>query len=382
MFGGAIPILFLEVGIGQYFRTGAITAWAHICPLLQGIGFGTLTIAFIANTYYIVVIAWALLYFFYSFSRVLPWSTCDNAWNTPRCWSATTGNGHNITNTTSDINGSVNSAVEFWENKILQMSPGIEYPNGFQWELTITLASIWIICFFCIWKGVKSTGKAVYVTAIFPYIVVTALFIRGITLDGASEGIKFYLSPDFSRLKDLQVWMDAGTQVIYSYAISVGTMTALGSYNKFHNNFYRQLYFLACMNTGTSFFAGFAIFSVLGFMAHAQHKTVEDVVASGPGLAFIAYPQAVSLMPWSSFWAVMFFTMLLLLGLGSQFCCVEGFITAVVDLFPRYLRKGKRREKFIFATCFVSFLVGLSMVTRVCMTIAKYYHHYLHSHSL
>ncbi len=129
--------------------------------------------------------------------------------------------------------------------------------------------------------------------------------------------------------------------------------------------FCRQLFFLTAMNSGTSFYAGFAIFSVLGYMATEQGVQVADVAESGPGLAFIAYPRAVMTMPWSSFWAVMFFTMILLLGMGSQFVGVEGFVTAVVDLFPGYLRYGRRREWFIGGTCLVSFLIGLTMVTRV-----------------
>lgn len=103
-------------------------------------------------------------------------------------------------------------------------------------------------------------------------------------------------------------------------------------------------------------------------MAHEQHLNISDVAESGPGLAFIAYPRAVAMMPGSSFWAVMFFVMILLLGLGSQFVGVEGFVTAMVDLFPQYLRIGKRREWFISGVCFVSFLIGLSMVTRVSCT--------------
>lgn len=130
------------------------------------------------------------------------------------------------------------------------------------------------------------------------------------------------------------------------------------------------------MNSGTSFYAGFAIFSVLGYMATEQGVQVADVAESGPGLAFIAYPRAVMTMPWSSFWAVMFFTMILLLGMGSQFVGVEGFVTAVVDLFPGYLRYGRRREWFIGGTCLVSFLIGLTMVTRGGMYVFQLFDFY------
>ena len=245
LFFGAIPILFLEVGIGQYFRSGGITVWQTICPLFTGIGIGTVTISFILNVYYIVVLAWALLYFYHSFSIILPWSTCDNWWNSDRCWAPSSihDNSDYDNNSTSLLlmpkPDSINSVTEFWERKILQISPGIDQPGGLQPELAFTLLLAWVICFFCIWKGIKSTGKAVYVTAIFPYVVITALFIRGITLPGASLGLKFYILPDFSRVLDSQVWIDAGTQIFFSYAIALGCMTALGSYNKFDNNFYQ-----------------------------------------------------------------------------------------------------------------------------------------------
>jgi len=122
------------------------------------------------------------------------------------------------------------------------------------------------------------------------------------------------------------------------------------------------------MNTGTSLYAGFVVFSVLGFMAHELNVDVKAVVASGPGLAFITYPKAVALMPGAHVWAVLFFAMITLLGLGTQFVCVEAFVTAVVDVFPKYLRYGRRREWFILTTCLVSYLIGLAMVTRVCPT--------------
>lgn len=90
------------------------------------------------------------------------------------------------------------------------------------------------------------------------------------------------------------MWIDAGTQIFFSYAIALGCMTALGSYNDFNNNFVKDCIFISIVNSSTSLYSGFAVFSVIGFMAKEQGVSVQDVVESGPGLVFIAYPKAVS----------------------------------------------------------------------------------------
>jgi len=205
----------------------------------------------------------------------------------------------------------------------------------------------------------------VYFTATAPYLLLTAILIRGVTLPGAIDGIKFYLTPDLSRLSDGQVWIDAATQVFFSYSLGMGTMTALGSYNKFKNNFYRDSIIFTCCNSGTSFYGGFLIFSVLGFMAKNQGVDIKDVATSGAGLAFIVYPEAVAQMPLAPLWSALFFFMILLLGLDSEFVGIEGVVTAIVDWLPHHLRRGYRKELFTAFVCFIWFVVGLSMVTEV-----------------
>ncbi|KAJ4940575.1 hypothetical protein JOQ06_026872 [Pogonophryne albipinna] len=384
LFGGGLPVFFLEVSLGQFTSEGGITCWEKLCPIFtgnqvcSGIGYASVVIVSLLNVYYIVILAWGLYYLFQCFQPELPWAKCNQPWNTDRCIEDTFRKnkslllGANITN----FSNFTSPVTEFWEHNVLGISNGIEDIGPVKWDLALCLLLVWVICFFCIWKGVKTTGKVVYVTATFPFVMLIVLLIRGVTLPGASAGIKFYLYPDLARLQDPEVWIDAGTQIFFSYAICLGAMTSLGSYNKYKYNCYRDCLLLGALNSGTSFVSGFAIFSVLGFMAQEQGVDIADVAESGPGLAFIAYPKAVSMMPFPTVWAVLFFVMLLLLGLDSQFVEVEGQITSLVDLYPSFLRKGYRREIFIAIICSISYLFGLTMVTKGGMYVFQLFDYY------
>ena len=132
-----------------------------------------------------------------------------------------------------------------------------------------------------------------------------------------------------------QVWADACIQIFFSLGVTWGGMVTLASYNNFSNNVFRDCVMVAFGNCVTSVFAGFVIFGIIGFMAHELGVEVADVAAQGAGLAFIAYPEAVSRMPISPLWSLLFFTMLLSLGFGTQFSTTETVITILTDQFPQ-----------------------------------------------
>ncbi|XP_037643798.1 sodium- and chloride-dependent GABA transporter 3-like [Sebastes umbrosus] len=354
-----IPLFLLETSVGQFTQEGFITSWRKLCPLAQGIGFGSLIISY-SCFIYVLIEAWALFYLVFSFRSQLLWATCENAWNTANCLGLQTVNSSNVsanqTNTTS-------AAAEFWERRVLGMSGGIEELGSVRWDLALCLLTCWVFCYFSIWKGVRSSGKVAYFTATFPYVMLLVLLIRGLTLPGAWEGIYYYLYPDLNRLANLEVWIEAGSQIFFSYSLTIGTLNVLGSYNQYNNNCYKDCFWLCLLNSGTSFVAGFVVFSVLGFMAQKQGVSVDTVAESGPGLAFIAYPQATAMMPLPQFWTVCFFLMLILLSIDTHFVNVECFITSVSDLFPKLFRAPVRNEIFVLIICSSFFLIHLPLVT-------------------
>uniref|UniRef100_A0A8C8BRE2 Transporter n=1 Tax=Oncorhynchus tshawytscha TaxID=74940 RepID=A0A8C8BRE2_ONCTS len=356
LFTCGIPLFLLETSLGQYTTQGSITCWRKICPLFEGLGYGSQVVVLYCSIYYITILAWAFFYLFSSFSSELPWASCRNSWNTATCMEF---DRRVVGHLNWTVAGNATSPVrEFWERRVLSLTDSPNKLGSVRWELALCLLLSWILCYFCVWKGVKSTGKVVYFTATFPYLMLVVLLVRGLTLPGAIDGIKFYLYPDPARLTDPQVWMDAGTQIFFSYAICIGCLTALGSYNKYDNNCYKDCVYLCLLNSGTSFVAGFAIFSVLGFMAYEQGTDISTVAESGPGLAFIAYPRAVAMMPLPQLWAIFFFIMIILLGLDSEFVGLEALVTVISDMYPSFFLVGHRRKILLLIISVGSFFIS------------------------
>lgn len=389
-----LPLLYLELAIGQRLRLGSIGVWNSISPFLGGVGIASMIVSFLICLFYNTILAWVLWYFFNSFQNPLPWTQCPLNENQT---------GYNVE---CEKSTPVNY---FWYRETLNITPRIEESGSLQWWLVLCLAVAWFLLYICFIKGIESMGKAVYVTTTFPYLVLTIFLIRGLTLPGATDGIVYLFTPDWNILMTPQVWLDAATQIFFSLSVAFGGLIAFSSYNKEKNNCERDAVLVGVINSATSLYGSIPIFSILGFKAtnafnaclqgnilaltnefdfSEQNITTEnyddwvaylnktfpdklahvtltpcsleeflDQSASGTGLAFIAFTEAVISMPGSQVWAILFFIMLFSLGISSMFGNMEGVLTPINDL--KLVPKWIPPQVLTGITCLGSFLIAL-----------------------
>ncbi|KAK0409824.1 hypothetical protein QR680_004783 [Steinernema hermaphroditum] len=383
------PVLFLEMTLGQFSNSGPGVIFRKLCPIMQGIGWGQATMSFIVSIYYNVIVAWTLMYMAYIVTgNYNMFARCDNDINTPFCYSnlrkelafnGTESKTHYFYNGTIHDSGTEDptlarerfriqfgnsttstAAEEFFNYEILQQTESIDDFGEFNWKLFIALAVAWLIVGLCLIKGVKWIGRVALVTATVPYVIICILFVRSVSLPGAIKGIDYYLlNPDFTRITAFETWKQAATHVCFSLGIGFGGLLSLSSFNERTNNCYRDAAIVTFADAFMSVFGGTAVFSVLGFMATQNDIEIGDVVKGGIGLAFIAYPEAMSRMGLGfPVLAFLFFAMLFTLGISSQFGYAEVSCTAICDQFPQM---RKHRAIIVSCVCFAAMSIGLIM---------------------
>ncbi|KAF5301215.1 hypothetical protein FQA39_LY10801 [Lamprigera yunnana] len=386
-----IPLFLIELGIGQKMRLGSLGVWNTIHPWLGGIGISSCIVTFFVALYYNVIITWCFYYLFNSFQSPLPWATCPNI------------------NSSGGLECALSSETEyFWYRTTLDASPSITEPGLPKWWMVLCLLLAWFTVFVIVMKGIQSSGKVVYFTSLFPYLVLTIFFVKALTLEGAGAGLTYMYTPKIEKLGDPRVWLDAATQVFYSFGLAFGSLIAFGSYNPPKNNCFRDVILVSICNAFTAIYASAVIFAILGFKAvtnvakcvdsnkiklaaanvigsNATEELYEAALtnltserfkdlnlrncslseelenaAEGTGLAFVVFTQAIVELPWAPFWAIIFFLMLLALGLGSQIGMLEGMLCTVFDI-----EIFKRMSKPIVTgvLCLVCFLLGLIFTT-------------------
>jgi NSS family neurotransmitter:Na+ symporter len=325
LFMAGIPLLIMEFGLGQYFQGAAPKAFHRVRPSFEGIGWWAIGISGLIAIYYCVILAYAWNYLFLSIGQA---------------WGADPGS--------------------FYTDVFLKKTAGPHIQGRLCLPIVGGLALSWIAIALSIYKGISRVGKVVMVTVPLPALLLVVMFFRGISLPGASEGIALYLNPDFSRLADPHIWLLAFSQVFFSVGLGWGIMIAYASYQSKSSEINNSAFITCLSDVALSFFGGFAVFSALGFLTHGltgpELVNTLGSIGSGSSLAFIAYPLLINeLGPIGSLFGVIFFIMLLTLGIDSAFAMVEAAVAGLTDKWP--LPKGKA----VIIFCLFGFLLGIPL---------------------
>ena len=294
IFTAGIPLLILEFTVGHWARGTPPVGFKKVSKKWEWTGWLTVLMPFVVATYYVVVMAWCFSYMIYSI---------DLRW------------GLQAESFFSSFLGDTGSPL---------MLGGISLP------IILGLIAVWVSIFLILYKGVKRIGKIVALTVPIPTILLIILAVRGLTLPGAMEGISYYLTPDFSRLGDVNVWLAAYAQVFFSFSLAQGIMITYASFLKKKSDLTNNAFIVALADAGTAFLAGFAVFSVVGYLTVSQGIGIDGLTMAGPGLTFITYPTAVSLLPFAAaIFGIFFFIALLTFGIDSAFSMIEPISASV-----------------------------------------------------
>ncbi|EAW64747.1 sodium- and chloride-dependent transporter XTRP3 isoform 2 [Homo sapiens] len=354
-----MPLLYLELAVGQRMRQGSIGAWRTISPYLSGVGVASVVVSFFLSMYYNVINAWAFWYLFHSFQDPLPWSVCPL-------------NG-NHTGYDEECE-KASSTQYFWYRKTLNISPSLQENGGVQWEPALCLLLAWLVVYLCILRGTESTGK-------------------------------------IEQLANPKAWINAATQIFFSLGLGFGSLIAFASYNEPSNNCQKHAIIVSLINSFTSIFASIVTFSIYGFKATFNYEnclkkvsllltntfdledgfltasnleqvkgylasaypskysemfpqikncSLEselDTAVQGTGLAFIVYTEAIKNMEVSQLWSVLYFFMLLMLGIGSMLGNTAAILTPLTD--SKIISSHLPKEAISGLVCLVNCAIGM-----------------------
>lgn len=336
-----IPLLILEFGLGRTFQASAVGALRKIKPWAGTIGWWALGCGFVILSYYTVIMAWSLRYFFASFTMA---------------WSG--------------------GAKDYFFTNVLNISEGIGVFGGFNWTLLVCLVAVWLMIYFSIWKGVHSVSKVIKITVPLPIILLLVLLVRAVMLPGAGTGILAYITPDLSAIWNVQVWLAAASQIFFTLSLGFGVMIAYASYTKKDQDTAGDTLWTALINSSISIVAGFVVFATLGFLAMQSGVPINEVAEQGVGLAFVVFPAALSMMPLAGLFSALFFLVLLSLGIDSAFSLIEGIVSAFKE------KINASNAKIALVVSLVCFAVGLLYVTGAGLYFLDVIDHFITSFGL
>lgn len=340
-----IPLMILELGLGHKMKGSAPASFAGVRKSWEWLGWWqVIFVMFGIVLYYSVVIAWCFNYFLYSFN--LDWGADPN---------------------------------NFFFARYLAKSLSPFEIGNIRTPILASLFIIWFLNWFIVFLGVeKGLERANKIFIPLLFLLVGILTFWSLHLKGASEGISAYLRPDFNKLREPSVWIDAFSQIFFTLSLGFGIMITYVSYlPSKKSQIVKDAFLISIINCLFSFIAGFGVFAVLGYMSETTSQPLKEVVSESIGLAFVVFPKAISLLPvFSNLFGILFFMCLVIAGLSSSISIIEAFTSAIIDKF------SCKRKVVVSVLAFLGFLGSIIFTTQAGLFWLDIIDHFLTQYGL
>ena len=338
-----ISFVLVEYAVGFKFKKSLARILYSVSTKLEPVAWFILLIVFLITTYYVCVVGWDLIYIFLSFTKA--WGSNPDVFFTA-----------NVLQATDSISG------------IFKIVPAV----------LGSVFAIWFLSWFIIKRDLNDgIGKVSQILLPMLCIIVVIIVAFSLTLPGASVGYTQIFTPDWSALTNLDVWLAAFGQIVFSLSLGMAIAMTYASYLPEGSKLVDNAVIVAFSNSGFEVFNSIGIFSILGFMTVTSGIPFNELVTSGTGLAFVVFPQVFNTMgPAAHIIGPLFFICILFAGITSVIALLEGVCYSISEKFLI------ERKKTATVVCVVGFLISTIFATGAGSTILGIFDGYLNNFAL
>ena len=225
-------------------------------------------------------------------------------------------------------------------------------------SLFIAISLGTLICFKGLQEGVEKSSKFMMSSL---FVLVIILIIRSVTLDGAIEGIKFYLLPDLSKIFNggvknfFEVIYAAVGQAFFTLGIGIGSMTIFGSYIGKEKSITNESIIIVILDTLIALLSGLVIFPAC--FAFGVNP------GEGAGLAFVTLPNIFNSMPLARLWGTLFFVFLSMAALTTVVTVFENLIAFTMSEFKMPRNKASIIVGIVVFICSLPTALGFNVLS-------------------
>ena len=289
-----VPFLILEYGVGFSFKDSFSNILKKIKPQFEYIAWILVLFVFIVTIYYMVILSWDLVYLLSSFT--FSWGT--------------------------------DAALYFTQN--VGGSSNLSNASFLLMPTTIGVLLLWVVLWFISHRNVdEGIGKVSKILIPALFVIMGVIVIYALTLPGAGIGIDTLLSPNWSMLLDVNIWLAAFAQIIFSLSMGQAIAVTYASYLPENSKLIDNVLIVVASNSLFEIFTAFGVFSILGYMSSTAGTPMVQLITEGTGLIFIVFPMIFNIMgPIGRVLAPMLFLAILFAGITSALGFFEPMLSS------------------------------------------------------